>query len=349
MVLQIPTGQPSFRAQIGPMQSLAETPHSILDLVPYSDEKKIEQAFENAVRLAQHAEALGYHRFWMAEHHNLPGIASSATAILIQHVVSKTKTIRVGSGGIMLPNHSPLAIAEQFATLSLLYPRRIDLGLGRAPGSDQRTMQALRGHKPEEDFGEQVEELLSYFQPAGPDQRVRAIPGSGHPVPIVILGSSLYSAHLAARLGKPYAFAGHFAPAMMHQALDVYRQEFKSSETLTKPYVIVGVPIIAADTDRQAEFLATSVYQRFLSLVRHRLQPMAPPVDSMDGLWTEEEKQMVQNMMQTLIVGSVPTVRQGLEKLKNDTEANEFIITSDFYQFENRLRSYELIAEAFQK
>ncbi len=329
------------------MTSLKEMPHSILDLVPYQDENNIRGAFDNAVRLAQLAESLGYHRFWMAEHHNLQGIASSATAVLIQHVASKTNTIRVGSGGIMLPNHSPLAIAEQFATLSLLNPHRIDLGLGRAPGSDQRTMRALRGDKSDVDFGEQVLELLSYFQPAGPEQRLKAIPGVGHPVPIVILGSSLYSAQLAARLGRPYAFAGHFAPGMMHQALELYRTRFQPSEVLEKPYVIVGVPIIAADNDAKAQFLATSVYQRFLSLIRGRLKPTPPPVHNMDGLWSPEEKEKVESMMQTLIVGSVETVNKGLQSLKRETETDEFIVTSDFYEFSNRLRSYELIHQAF--
>ncbi|RYG59198.1 LLM class flavin-dependent oxidoreductase, partial [bacterium] len=270
------------------MKTLDQVRYSILDLVPYPEGKSIADAYKSSVTLAQHAEAWGYHRYWMAEHHSLEGIAGAATSVLIGHVAGHTKTIRVGSGGIMLPNHAPLMIAEQFGTLATLYPNRIDLGLGRAPGTDQTTMRALRRglSSKGDDFPELIDELLFYFQKSEPGQKVRAIPGEGIDVPIWILGSSTYSGRLAAMLGRPYAFAGHFAPDQMLQAYDIYRKNFEPSSVLEKPHTMAGIPIIAAATDEEAEYLATSLYLRFLGLIRGQLKPTPPPVESMDLLWT---------------------------------------------------------------
>ncbi|RYF49572.1 MAG: LLM class flavin-dependent oxidoreductase [Cytophagaceae bacterium] len=324
---------------------------SVLDLVIYPEGKTIREAFHASRELALHAEKLGYTRYWMAEHHNLEGIASAATSILIGYIAENTSTIRVGSGGIMLPNHSPLVIAEQFGTLATLYPGRIDLGLGRAPGTDQVTMRALRRDSGMngDDFAELIAELSYYFAPAEPGQKLKAIPGAGVDVPLYILGSSLYSARLSALLGRPYAFAGHFAPAMMHDAFAMYRREFRPSSVLEKPYVMVGVGVVAAPTDEEADYLATSLYQRFLSLIRGQLRRSEPPVKSMDGLWTRQEEDAVKSMMKTLIVGGPDKVRAGLESLQKSTGADEFVITSDLYEHSHRLRSYEIIAEAWKK
>lgn len=320
---------------------------SVLDLCSYPEGSTIQDAFHNAKSLAQHVERLGYHRYWLAEHHNLEGIASAATSLLIGYIAESTKTIRVGSGGIMLPNHSPLVIAEQFGTLETLYPGRIDLGLGRAPGTDQHTMRALRRNNIDEDFGELIAELSYYFQKATPGQRLKAIPGEGLNVPYYILGSSLYSARLAAQLGRPYAFAGHFAPAMMDEAFAIYTREFRPSIHLDKPYKMVGVSVIAAPSKEEAEFLATSLHLVRLSLIRGTLRRAQPPVKSMEGLWSAGEEQAVKNMMRTSIIGAPEDVRIGLQRLQERTGASEFIITSDVYDKVHRERSYELIKAAY--
>lgn len=330
------------------MKTLANTQISVLDLAKVSEGKTISEAFQNSKNLAQHVEKLGYHRFWLAEHHNFEGIASAATSVLIGYIAENTKTIRVGSGGIMLPNHAPLVIAEQFGTLASLYPERIDLGLGRAPGTDQNTMRALRRNLSarENDFSEMIEELLFYFSPPVEGQKIRAVPGAGIEVPIYILGSSTYSAQLAASLGRPYAFAGHFAPKEMMQAFDIYRSEFQASDVLEKPYVMVGVPVIAAETDEHAAFLSTSVQQAFLGLIRGNRRLSLPPIKDMESLWTPQEKHMVQSMLGMLVTGCPKKVRKELDQLIKATGADELIITSDTYDNKDRMKSYELIAQA---
>lgn len=329
-------------------KSLKTVDLNVLNLASFSQGKTVSDAFTTMVELAQHAEKLGYKRYWLAEHHNLDGIASAATSVLIGHVAGHTKTIRVGSGGIMLPNHSPYIIAEQFGTLATLYPDRIDLGLGRAPGSDQQTMRAVRGSNGSrgDDFPEQIDELLYYFSKAEEGQRIRAIPGNGIEVPIWILGSSLFSARLAARLGRPYAFAGHFAPAQMADAFTLYRQEFVPSKVLDRPHIMVGVQIVAAETDAKAEYLATSVHQRFLSLIRGKLQPTPPPVVDMSELWYPEEERAVKSMMSTMIIGGPQKVKNDLNKMIQFLGADEVIVTSDLFDFEERKRSFEIIAGA---
>lgn len=329
------------------MKQLINTPLSILDLAPYPQGKTVADAFQATRDLAQHAEQWGYKRYWIAEHHNIEGIASSATPLLIGHVAERTSTIRVGSGGIMLPNHAPLIVAEQFGTLAALYPDRIDLGLGRAPGADQLTTRALRRDSSISgaEFPELIEELLYYFSPATPGQKLKAIPGAGVNIPIWILGSSLYSAQLAARLGRPYAFAGHFAPAAMLQAFALYRAEFQPSEVLHKPYVMVGVPVVAADTDQRAEYLATTAYQAFLGIIRNARTQALPPVESMQGLWAPHEEAAVKSMLEMLIVGGPQTVREQLQALIDLTQADELMINSHFYDHADRLRSYEILAE----
>ncbi|WP_141733344.1 LLM class flavin-dependent oxidoreductase [Oligoflexus tunisiensis] len=327
-----------------------KTPFSVLDLAMYAEGKTIADAFAATRDLAQHAEKWGYSRYWLAEHHNLEGIASSATAVLIGFVAAHTQTIRVGSGGIMLPNHAPLMVAEQFGTLETLYPGRIDLGLGRAPGTDQTTMRALRKEAAAfpVDFADLIEELLFYFAPAQPGQRVKAIPGAGLEIPLWILGSSHYSARLAAALGRPYAFAGHFAPQEMIPAIRLYQAEFRPSRYLKKPKVMVGVAAVAADTDERAHYLATSLYRRLLSLIRGNLKPSPPPVESMQGLWTPQEEQAVRQMTSTMVIGGPRKVAEGLQQLIARTGADELIITSDLYAHEDRLRSFELLSQLIQ-
>lgn len=330
-------------------KTLSNTEISVLDLARIHPNGSVGEAFSHSRKAAQLVERLGYKRFWLAEHHSIHGIASAATSVLIGHIAEHTKTIRVGSGGIMLPNHAPLVIAEQFGTLATLYPDRIDLGLGRAPGSDQLTMRALRRDLTHGnvDFGDLIEELLFFFSPSEPGQRIRAIPGEGINVPIYILGSSLYSAHLAARLGRPYAFAGHFAPSAMMQAFDIYRREFKPSDVLKKPYVMLGLPVLAAETDERADFLATTLKQTFLGLVRgDRTSTSKPPVATMDSLWSPQEKLAVETMLSLFVSGSPKRVRKGLDAMIQETGADELIITSEAYDPEDRLRSFELIAQA---
>ena len=326
---------------------LSATPLSVLDLATYPQGGTIAGAFETSRELAQGAERWGYKRYWVAEHHNLEGVASSATAVLMGHIADHTKTIRVGSGGIMLPNHAPLVVAEQIGTLESLHPGRIDLGLGRAPGTDPRTMMALRrGGGRGEEFDLQVGELLSYFEPERPGQPVKAIPGAGIDVPVWILGSSTWSAHFAAAIGRPYAFASHFAPDDLLEALAIYRREFKPSKQLDRPYVMVGVPAFAAETDERAEYLATSMYQRFLGIVRNDRRPLPPPVKDMDAIWTPGERYAVAARMALMVVGGPQRIAEGLEEILRVTEADELIIVSDAYERADRLRSYELIAQA---
>ncbi len=327
--------------------SLADIKISTLDLAPIRADGGATQALHNSLTLAQHVEKLGYTRFWVAEHHNMDGIASSATAVLIGYVAAGTSTIRVGAGGVMLPNHAPLVIAEQFGTLASLYPDRIDLGLGRAPGTDPFTAHALRRERSgsADDFPADVEELQAYLGPLQANQRVVAMPGTGTEVPLWLLGSSLFSAQLAGQKGLPYAFASHFAPRLMHEAIRVYRNHFKPSAVLDKPYVMLGVPLIAADTDAQAEYLATSSYLRILSLIRGQSLVQKPPVDSMDGRWLPHERQTVGEFLGLAMIGGPETIRAKVELLLEQTGADELIFTGDMYEFADRLRSYEILAQ----
>jgi luciferase family oxidoreductase group 1 len=322
-------------------------PFSILDLSPIVVGGTPAQALRNSLDLAQHAERWGYNRYWVAEHHNTDGVASSATSVLIGYLAGGTSHIRVGSGGIMLPNHSPLVIAEQFGTLEALYPGRIDLGLGRAPGTDPLTMRALRRERlmGAELFPQDVLELQSYFRPAKPGQAVRAVPGEGQNVPIWLLGSSDFSARFAASLGVPFAFASHFAPAYLYPALELYRRNFQPSESLMHPYAMVGVNVIAAETDREARRLFTSLQQTFLALRRGEPLQMRPPVDSMEGLYTEAEQAALEQALSCSVVGSPATVRRGLEELLAQTEADELIVTAQIFDHAARLRSFEIVAE----
>ncbi|PTU74582.1 LLM class flavin-dependent oxidoreductase [Pseudomonas mangrovi] len=319
---------------------------STLDLAPIRDDGTPAQALRNSLALAQHVERLGFERFWVAEHHNMDGIASSATAVLIGYLAGGTSRIRVGAGGVMLPNHSPLVIAEQFGTLEALYPGRIDLGLGRAPGADQYTAHALRRDRlgSADDFPAEVEELQFLLGPSQPGQRVIAMPGVGSQVPIWLLGSSLFSAQLAAAKGLPYAFASHFAPRYMHEAIRLYRDNFQPSEVLQKPYVMLGVPLIAADSDERAEYLATSAYQRILALIRGQSLVQRPPLASMQGLWQPHEQQAVGEFLGLALIGGPQKIRARLEVLLEQTQADELIFTSDLYAFEDRLRSFEVLA-----
>jgi luciferase family oxidoreductase group 1 len=328
------------------MSALADIHFSTLDLAPIRDDGNAAQALHNSLALAQHVERLNFTRFWVAEHHNMDGIASSATAVLLGYLAAGTSRIRVGSGGIMLPNHAPLVVAEQFGTLATLYPDRIDLGLGRAPGADQYTAHALRRSRDgsADDFPADVEELQAYLGPRQPNQRVIAMPGSGTEVPIWLLGSSLFSAQLAGMKGLPYAFASHFAPRYMHEAIRVYRNHFKPSAVLDKPYVMLGVPLIAADSDEQAEYLATSAYQRILALIRGQSLVQKPPVESMQGLWLPHEKEAVGSFFGMAVVGGPEKVRARLEVLLEQTGADELIFTCDLYDFADRLHAFDIVA-----
>jgi len=327
------------------MRTLAQTAFSMLDLVPVRMGGTVAQALHNSLDLAQHVERLGFTRYWLAEHHNMDGIASSATAVLIGHVAGGTSRIRVGSGGIMLPNHAPLVVAEAFGTLATLYPDRIDLGLGRAPGTDPHTMRALRRDRPEtaDDFPRQVLELQALLAPPVPGQRLIAMPGAGTEVPLWLLGSSLFSAQLAGQMGLPYAFASHFAPRFLMDAIRMYREHFRPSAVLSKPYVAMGVPVIAAPDDAEARYLATTTYQRILALVRGERLAQRPPVPSMDGLWNEQERAAVEAFLGVAVVGGPDTVRQGLQRLLEATQVDEFIFVSDLYDHNHRLRSLEIV------
>jgi luciferase family oxidoreductase group 1 len=319
---------------------------SALDLVGMRTGESAGSAIARSVDLAQHVEKLGYKRYWLAEHHSISGLACSATPVLIGHVASATKTIRVGSGGVMLPNHAPLVVAEQFGTLEALYPGRIDLGLGRAPGGDFETMRALRRDLGQsgDDFPALLQELRTYLGPEKPGQVVRAIPGQGSNVPITLLGSSGFSAQLAARLGLPFAFAAHFAPEYLYAAAELYRGQFHPSDVLRKPYLIVAVQIIAAETDAAARRLFTTPQQRFLRLIRNQPVELMPPVDSMESLWQDWERAAVENRLRAAIIGSDASVKAGLQQLVRDTGADEVIVVTDTYEHEDRLQSYQRVA-----
>jgi luciferase family oxidoreductase group 1 len=320
-------------------------PLSVLDLVPVIEGSTPREALQRALRLARHAESLGYRRYWVAEHHNMPGIASAATSVVIGYLAGGTSTIRIGSGGIMLPNHSPLVIAEQFGTLESLYPGRIDLGLGRAPGTDGVTVQAMRRDpRAAEYFPQDVQELQALLGPAVPGQAVQAVPGTGTNVPVWILGSSLYGAQVAAALGLPYGFASHFAPEALHDALRVYRQRFRPSAQLAAPYALVGVNVVVADTDVEARRLFTSVQQSYANIVRGTRGLQRPPIDDIESYWTPAEKQFASRMLAVSVVGSPSTVAAGLDALVRDTGADELMIVTSVFDFEARLRSYELLA-----
>ncbi|PRY65317.1 luciferase family oxidoreductase group 1 [Vreelandella songnenensis] len=327
------------------MSQLASTALSVLDLAPIRQGSSAAETFRDSVSLAQRAEQLGYTRYWLAEHHNIPGIASAATSVLIGHVAGHTSTLRVGSGGIMLPNHPPLVIAEQFGTLETLYPGRIDLGLGRAPGSDGATMRAMRrsAHAGVDDFPEQLSELRRYLGDAEPGQQVKAVPGQSTHVPIWLLGSSGYSAQLAARLGLPFAFAAQFAPGYLFEALRLYRDNFRPSEHLDKPYAMVGLPVIAAENDSMAHYLATSAQQKFLNLIRGKPTQSQPPVEQLD--WSPMEQSQVNQFLGAAVIGGPETVKAGLEEFQARTGADELMINSDFYDHADRLRSYEIVAD----
>ena len=321
-------------------------PYSVLDTTPVIQGGDATQAFRNTLDLARHAEQWGYLRYWLAEHHNMPGIASAATSVVIGLVAGGTSTIRVGSGGVMLPNHAPLVIAEQFGTLASIYPGRIDLGLGRAPGTDMRTAQALRRNMSGGDtFPQDVLELQSYFRPAEPGQLVRAVPGAGLNVPIWLLGSSLFSAELAAYLGLPFAFASHFAPDAMMEALHLYRSSFRPSKQLDRPYAMLGLNICAADTDIEAALLFTSLQQQWTLLRRGSPAALPPPVDTMDGRWSSLEQEGLQHALSRAIVGSPQTVAKALTAFIAETGADEIMMTSQIYDHAARLRSFEIVAQ----
>jgi luciferase family oxidoreductase group 1 len=322
-------------------------PFSVLDLAPIAAGATAADAFRNSLELAQHAERLGYRRFWLAEHHNMPGIASAATAVVIGHVAGGTKTIRVGAGGVMLPNHAPLVIAEQFGTLASLYPGRIDLGLGRAPGTDVATTRALRrgSESTDEEFPSDVKELQSYFEPAEPGQQIRAVPGSGLRVPIWLLGSSLFSAQLAAMMGLPFAFASHFAPADMMQAFALYRRRFSPSKALDRPYAMLGVNVIAATTDTEARRLFTSHQQAFTLLRRGMPGQIPAPIDDMEKYWTPAEKAMASQSLVCSFVGSSMTVERGLSEFIEVMKPDELMVAGIIYDQTARLRSFEIAAE----
>jgi luciferase family oxidoreductase group 1 len=328
------------------MESANQIPFSVLDLAPVKEGSTIRESFSVTLSLARHAEALGYRRFWLAEHHNIAGIASAATAVLISFVAGGTKKIRVGAGGVMLPNHAPLVIAEQFGTLETLYPGRIDLGIGRAPGTDQLTMRALRRtlSNVDEDFPRDVAELLSYFLPARDGRAVRAVPGEGLMVPVWLLGSSLYSAQLAALMGLPFAFASHSAPDYLLQALKIYRSEFRPSESLSAPYAMACLNVFAADTDEEARRLFTSVQQAFIKLRRNNPGLLQPPVETMEGLWMAFEKAGLEHALRYSVVGASETVRRGLVSFIELTKADEIMVTSQIFDPIARLRSFEILA-----
>jgi luciferase family oxidoreductase group 1 len=323
------------------------TPHSILDLAPVPVGSTPGDALRNSLDLARHAERWGYTRYWLAEHHNMVGIASAATSVAIGFIAGGTKTIRVGSGGIMLPNHAPLVIAEQFGTLASLYPGRIDLGLGRAPGTDQLTLRALRrGPETAEQFPQDVLELQALLGDLQPGQKVQAVPGTGTKVPLWILGSSLFGAQLAAMLGLPFAFASHFAPDALLPALDIYRARFEPSEQLQRPYAMVAANAIAAETDAEARYLFTSAQQSFVNLVRGTRGQLRPPIDDIESYWSQAEKVHVSRMLARAFVGSRDTVARGLSGFIEETRADEVIVASAIFDPAARLRSYEILADA---
>jgi len=322
-------------------------PLSVLDLAPIVEGSNASQSLANSLDLARHVERLGYRRFWLAEHHNMPGIASAATSVVIAHVAAGTSTIRVGAGGVMLPNHSPLVIAEQFGTLEALHPGRIDLGLGRAPGTDQITAHALRRNLAAgaENFPQDVVELINYFQPEEPGQRIRAVPGVGLRVPIWILGSSLYGAQLAAILGLPYAFASHFAPAELDRAAEVYRERFQPSQFLDKPYFMAAMNVIAADTDAEAKRLFTSLQQAFINIRTGKAGPLPPPVDDMEERLDQHARMILDHTLSASVAGSPETVKAAVAAFAQRTQADEIIVAAQIHDHQARLRSFEILAE----
>ncbi|MEO8623999.1 MAG: LLM class flavin-dependent oxidoreductase [bacterium] len=319
-------------------------PLSVLDLSPIKAGSNAAEALRESLDLARHAEQIGYKRYWVAEHHNMPGIASAATSVVIGHIAGGTSRIRVGAGGIMLPNHSPLVIAEQFGTLESLFPGRIDLGLGRAPGTDQRTMQALRrDYHSADTFPQDVAELIALFADEVPGQVIRAVPGTGLHVPVWLLGSSTFSARLAAAMGLPFAFASHFAPDLLLEAMQLYRANFQPSASLDKPYAMAGVTVVAADTDAAAQRLFTSLQQQFIALRRGQPIMLQPPVDDMSYIWSPQEELAVQHTLRLAIVGGPETVRSKLGQLAAMTGADELIVTANIYDHAARKRSYEIV------
>lgn len=318
---------------------------SVLDLSPVIEGQEPGDALRNSLDLARHAEALGYKRYWVAEHHNMTGIASAATSVVIGYLASGTRTIRLGAGGIMLPNHSPLVIAEQFGTLEALYPGRIDLGLGRAPGTDQRTLRALRRSPMSADnFPQDVLEVQAFLAPVQPNQAVQAVPGGGTEVPLWILGSSLFGAQLAAELGLPYAFASHFAPEALLQALAVYRERFKPSEQQATPHAMPGINVVAAETDAEARYLFTTIQQRFTDMVRGTRGKLQPPIDDIEAYWSPMEKAHVESMLRYAFVGSPESLKRQLDAFLDATRADEIMVTAPIYDHEKRKRSYEILA-----
>ena len=322
-------------------------PLSVLDLAPIVEGSDASQSLANSLDLARHAERLGYRRFWLAEHHNMPGIASAATSVVIAHVAAGTSTIRVGAGGIMLPNHAPLVIAEQFGTLAALHPGRIDLGLGRAPGTDQITAHALRRNLAAgaENFPQDVVELINYFQPEEPGQRIRAVPGVGLQVPIWILGSSLYGAQLAAILGLPYAFASHFAPAELDRAAEVYRERFQPSQFLDKPYFMAAMNVIAADTDAEAKRLFSSLQQAFINIRTGKAGPLPPPVDDMEERLDQHSRMILDHTLSASVAGSAETVKADVAAFAERTQADEIIVAAQVHDHQARLRSFAILAQ----
>lgn len=334
-------------------RQIQDIPFSVLDLSPIVKGGTPADSLRNTLDLAQHAEQWGYKRYWVAEHHGMPGIASAATSVVIGHVATGTSSIRVGSGGIMLPNHAPLVIAEQFGTLESLFPGRIDLGLGRAPGTDQRTVRALRreNRSSGQDFPELLEELRGYLapNPVPGVTHVRAIPGEGLSIPIWLLGSSDFSARLAGKLGLPFSFASHFSPDFTLQALDIYRRSFQPSEALKQPYAMVGVNVVAAESDEKAHWLATSMQQIFLNLIRNQPSQLPPPVENMDEIWHPYEKAAVDRQLNSSIVGSPEMVKDKLQRFLEVTQADEMIVQTQVFDHKARLLSYEIVADLVRK
>lgn len=332
------------------MKKLSDISVDVLDLATIVQGDVPADSFRKSLQVAQRAEQLGYNRYWVAEHHNMENIACSATSILIGYIAGGTSSIRVGSGGVMLPNHAPLIIAEQFGTLESLYPGRIDLGLGRAPGTDQLTSFALRRNlnASVDDFPKDVIELKNYLAPRSDDAKIRAIPGEGTQVPIWLLGSSTYGAQLAAVLGLPFAFAAHFAPALLKDALKLYRQRFTPSDQLQQSYSMACINVIAADTDEEAQYLSSSFYRLAMGIVTNKRKPLQPPVKSMDGIWADHEKAAVMQMMQYTFIGSAKTVREGLQVFLDDTDVDEIMVASYIYDNAAKIHSYELIAPFFK-
>lgn len=331
-------------------RTLSDIKFSVLDLVAVTEGSSPRESIRRSISLAQKAEEYNFHRFWISEHHNMESIVSSATALLIGHVAQATSSIRVGSGGIMLPNHAPLIVAEQFGTLETLYPGRIDLGLGRAPGTDQKTAMALRRNRNENvsEFPQDVQLLQQYFSKENRNAEVRAIPGEGLDIPLYLLGSSTYSAQLAAMLGLPYAFASHFAPTYLHEALKIYHANFQASAQLQKTYPMACVNIIAADTDEEAAYLATSQQQFALGIIRGVRKPMPAPVKSMETIWNDAEKDAISNMMTFSFIGSKETIGKQLEEFVTQTQIEELIVVSHIHDHGSRLRSYEIVSELQQ-